>query len=117
MFFGVKVIHTCAVGENDRRIYEELILKVNADSFDEAYEKAENYMEGQTCEYTNLDGEMVRTASIEAVDCFLMYEEENDVQQVYSAFRVNNAGLDESVYYESITQRCEPEDYAAIRSA
>ena len=41
----------------------------------------------------------------------------NDVQQVYSAFRVNNAGLDESVYYELITQRCEPEDYAAIRSA
>ena len=43
MEYGVKVIHTHTVGEEDVRFYEELILKVNASSFDEAYEKAERY--------------------------------------------------------------------------
>ncbi len=44
MRYGVKVIHTHTIGKNDRRIYEELILMVDAESFDHAYEKAEIYM-------------------------------------------------------------------------
>ena len=44
MIYGVKVIHTYMVGEDDQRFYEELILRVKAQSFDEAYEKAEKYM-------------------------------------------------------------------------
>ena len=39
MIYGVKVIHTRSVGEDGRRFYEELILRVEANSFDEAYEK------------------------------------------------------------------------------
>ena len=43
MTYGVKVIHTHVVGENGKKFYEELILRVEADSFDEAFEKAKTY--------------------------------------------------------------------------
>ena len=71
MTYGVKVIHTITVGENDQRYYEELILRVEADSFDNAYEKAESYMKDAACEYKNPKGDTVKTLCIEAVDYFL----------------------------------------------
>ena len=78
MIYGVKVIHTNTVGSDDRRFYEEMILTVNAESFDEAYEKAEKYiqryMQDDVCEYTNIYNETVKTLRIEAVDCFLALE-------------------------------------------
>ena len=72
MTYGVKVIHTHTVSEDDQRYYEELILRVEADSFDDAYEKAENYMKGAVCEYKNQKGQTVKTLNIEAVNCFLL---------------------------------------------
>lgn len=117
MIYGVKVIHTHAVGENDRRYYEELILRVDADSFDDAYEKAEQYMKGAVCEYRNPEGETVRTISIEAVDCFLAYEPEGDVQEVYSSFSCNHSPLSEEEYYKVILSSCEEEELRHLRNS
>ena len=80
MIYGVKVIHTHTVGENDQRYYEELILRVEADSFDDAYEKAELYMKDAVCRYQNQKCDTVKTLSIEAVNCFLAFEPDGDVQ-------------------------------------
>ena len=117
MIYGVKVIHTHTVGENDQRYYEELILRVEADSFDHAYEKAENYMKGAVCEYKNQKGETVKTLNIEAVNCFLAYEPEGDVQEMYSSFSSNNGSLSEEEYYEVISSSCGEEELRPLRNA
>jgi hypothetical protein len=117
MIYGVKVIHSYTVCENVRRYYEELILRVDAVSFDDAYEKAERYMKEAVCEYKNPKGETVKTLSIEAVNCFLAYEPEGDVQEVYSSFSCNHSPLSEEEYYEVISSSCEEEELRPLRNA
>lgn len=116
MIYGVKVIHTHIIGENARRFYEELILRVEAQSFDEAYEKAEKYMQDEVREYTNIYGEKVKTFRIEAVDCFLAYDEEEDVQEVYSSFSTNRSTLTDDEYYEAIISSCAEEELRPLRN-
>ncbi len=117
MIYGVKVIHTRTVGENDRRYYEKLILRVEADSFDDAYRKAECYMKDSACEYINLNGETVKTLSIDAVDCFLAYEMDGDVQEVYSSFSINRSSLTEEEYYKAITFACGEKEMRPLRNS
>ena len=117
MIYGVKVIHTRTVGEHDQRYYEELILRVEADSFDSAYEKAECYMKDAVCEYKNQKGDTVKTLRIEAVNCFLAYEPEGDVQEMYSSFSRNNRSLTEEEYYEAICSSCTEEELRPLRNA
>jgi len=89
---------------------------VNASSFEEAYEKAEYYMQDAVCEYTNVYGETVKTVSIEAVDCFLAVDPENEVQEVYSSFSVNKTLLSEDEYYDTIASPCDEKDLMALRN-
>lgn len=116
MTYGVKVIHTHTVGEDDRRFYEELILKVEADSFDDACAKAADYMKHAVCEYTNPKGETVKTLRIEAVDCFYAFEPDGDVQEVFSSFSRNPGSLSEEEYYQAITSYCGEEDLRSLRN-
>lgn len=116
MQYGVKVIHTHTVGADEYRIYEELILLVNADSFDEAYEKAGRYMHDSICGYVNTNGEVVKTLSIEAIDCFLACEPEADVQEIYSSFSANHTSLSEAEYYTMITDSCDEKELFSLRN-
>ena len=117
MTYGVKVIHTHTVGENDQRYYETLILRVEADSFDDAYKKAELYMKNAVCRYKNPKGDTVKTLSIEAVDCFLAFEPEGDVQEIYSSLSINNSSLTEEEYYKAISSSCGEEELRPLRNA
>lgn len=117
MIYGVKIIHTHTVGESDQRYYEELILKVKADSFNDAYEKAECYMKDAVCEYKNPQGDAVKTLRIEAIDCFLVYESESDVQEMYSSFSINHSSLTEEEYYNAISSPCDEEEPRPLRNA
>lgn len=117
MLYGVKVIHTYTVGDNEKRYYEELILLVNADSFESAYEKADRYMEDTVCEYKNPKGETVKTLCIETVNCFLAFEPEGDVQEVFSSFSSNRTLLTEDAYYEAISSSCDKEELRPLRNA
>lgn len=115
MIYGVKVIHTFTVGENDRRFYEELILTVKAESFDEAYEKAERHMQDYICEYTNPYGETVKTLKIDAIDCFHAYDPDGDVQEVFSTHKTNQSFLSEDAYYKILTYTCDEEELRPLR--
>lgn len=117
MIYGVKAIHTYAVGTEERLFYEELILKVSADSFDAAYEKAEQYLQDQVCEYKNPNGERVKTQKIEVIDCFLAFDPEGDVQEVYSSFSRNDSSLSEEEYYRLFTSPCDKETLYPLRHA
>lgn len=117
MIYGIKVIHIYSVGDDDRRYYEELILRVNAESFDDAYVKAERYMREAVCEYVNPGRETVKTLSIETVDCFLAYEPDGDVQELYSSFSTNSSGLSEEDYYKAITSVCGEKELRVLRNS
>lgn len=117
MIYGVKVIRTLTVGENDQRYYEELILRIVADSFDNAYEKAECYMKDSVYEYKNPKGDTVKIISIKAVDCFIAYAPEGDVQEMYSSFSINNSSLNEEEYYKTISSSCGEEELRPLQNA
>ncbi|MBQ9083705.1 MAG: DUF4288 domain-containing protein [Clostridia bacterium] len=117
MLYGVKVIHIQEVGKAQHRFYEELILTVNARSYDEAYEKAERYMQDAVCNYVNIYGECVKTVQIEATDCFLAFDPENDVQEVYASCSRNCTELSEKEYYRMMTACCEEKELSRLRNA
>ena len=100
MTYGVKAIHILSIGESDRRYYEEIILRVEAASFDDAYRKAAHYLKNNVWDHTNPCGERVKTVEITAVDCFLASDPEGDVQEVFSSFSSNTTPMTEAEYRE-----------------
>ena len=55
-----KLVYKYVVHSQEPQVlYEEQILKINADSFDEAYQKAEKYIESYIDKYTNINGDNV----------------------------------------------------------
>ncbi|MBR3942309.1 MAG: DUF4288 domain-containing protein [Clostridia bacterium] len=115
MKYGVKVIYTYSVGEDCRKFYEEQILSVNAESFDEAYEKAEQYTAEYDAEHTNPKGELVKTEKVEFVDCFLAFDEEGDVQEIYSSTTQNKTSLTDEQFYIAISNQCTNEELYDLR--
>ena len=115
MKYGVKAIYTYSVGQTGKKIYEESILLVEAMSFDEAYEKASAYARDYCFDYTNVDGELVKTELCELLDCFLVYDDDS-VQEVYSTYFENKTCLCEQDFYQAITDKCSVEDVHCLRN-
>ena len=115
MKYGVKVIFTYSVEPDNRRFYEESIYLVNAESFDDAYKMAEKHTNDMDLEYINPSGQKVRTEKIDFVDCFLAFDEENGVQEVYSTIFKNKSSLSENNFYKAITYECDAEELFDLR--
>ena len=115
MKYGVKVILTYSVEPDNRKFYEESIYLVDAETFDDAYEKAEEYTREFELEYTNPKGQKVKTEKIDFVDCFLAFDEEDGVQEIYSVTLKNKSSLSEEDFYEAITNQCDAEEMYDLR--
>lgn len=115
MKYGVKGIYTRSVGEGENNYYEECVFSVKATSFDEACEKAEKYAAKTLGEYRNPSGILVKVEKFEVLDCFLAFDEEEDVQEIYSAFIKNSSSLNEKDFYAIITERCSAENLYDLR--
>lgn len=115
MTFCVKMYTTYFIASKAKRIYEESIVMVDAESFDDAYEKAEEYIEDVDWEYTNKDNETVKIENIEFVDCFKAFDEENGFLEIYSCFRMNKTELDEASFYAAISDCCTPDEIDGLR--
>ena len=55
----------------------------------EAFAKAEEYANTYCFEYINVSGDKVSTEVYSLEDCYLIYEEDNDVREVYSCITGN----------------------------
>ena len=109
--FGVKLIFKYVVNsEMPKVLYEEQILRIKAESFDNAYQKADEYIASYIDKYTNINGDIVEISLYKEVDCFLCYEEDDGIQEVYSGF----LKLDDNVL-KSITTPCETDDLFILR--
>ena len=115
MKYGVKVILTYSVEPDNRKFYEESIYLVDADSFDDAYRKAEEYTREFELEYTNPKGQKVKTEKIDFIDCFLAFDEEDGVQEIYSSTLKNKSSLSDEDFYEAITNQCDAEEMYDLR--
>lgn len=115
MKYGVKVLFTYSVEPDKRKFYEESIYLVEAESFDDAYDKAEKYADGFEAEHINPKGQKVKTEKIDFVDCFIAVDEENGVQEVYSSMFKNRTLLEEDEFYSAITTQCDAEELFDLR--
>ena len=105
MKYGVKVIYTYSVGKDCRKFYEEQILSV----------KAEQYVAGYDAEHTNPKGELVKTVKVDFADCFLAFDEEGDVQEIYSSITKNKTSLIDEQFYIAIKNQCTNEELFDLR--
>ena len=79
MKFSVKIIIKSTV-ESGEVSLEESILMMDADSFDDAYDKAERYVEERgICDaYRNYEGKQVTREIVSYADCFAPFEDDED---------------------------------------
>ena len=96
--YSVKVIIRSTV-ETGEVFLEESILLIKADSFDDAYERAERYIEDNgICDaYRNVKGQLVTSEVVSYADCFLAYDDHEEVTEVYSSIKIPNEALTEKV--------------------
>ena len=88
--YGIKVIYNHTVhSEPQLNFFELQILMIKANSDDEAFAKAEEYAITYCFEYINVSGDKVSTEVYSLEDCYLIYEEDNDVREVYSCITGN----------------------------
>ncbi len=115
MKYSVKVMFTYSIEPDNRKFYEETIYLVDAKSFDDAYEKTEEYTKKFDLEHINPKGQKVKTEKVDFVDCFLAFDEEDGVQEIYSAILKNKSSLSEEDFYEAITNQCDAEEMYDLR--
>ena len=115
-FYGVKLLYRYDVcGEV---FYEESILRVNADSFDDALAKAAQYADDAIItDHINPNGFSVKESVCDIMDCYLIDESENDsdVQEVYSGIMKNRLDVTDEEFTEQVFDQCSDEKLVNIR--
>ena len=104
MKFSVKLIIKSTV-ESGEVSLEESILMMDADSFDDAYDKAEQYVaERGICDtYRNYEGKQVTREIVSYADCFAPFEDDDDeVTEVYSSIIRPDEKLSEETIIETL---------------
>lgn len=112
MRYGVKVIYTYCV--ENKRFFEESILMLQVSSFDDALDKAEDYVKSSESEYENCDDKIVKLEKAEVLDCFLIYEDD-EIVEVYSSFSTNKTSLSDDDFYKAITDIADAEKLYPLR--
>ena len=96
--------------------YEESILQVDASSFDEAYQKAENYVSWMIePQRKNMYGDTVHCSIVDYLDCFQSDNIEDDVQEVYSRIFQNHSEFSETKLVELLSDSCTREEMLPLR--
>lgn len=115
MRYGVKVLFTYSVGDSENIFYEESIFMVEAKSFDDAFEKTEKYVNRSDYNHLNSNNELVRREKVDILDCFIAFDEECDVQEIYSAVTKNKTSLSEREFYDAVTYQCDADEMYDLR--
>ncbi len=112
--YGVKVIYKYEIGQET--FYEEQILKIRAESFDDAFKKAREYAENNIDHNrTNINGDKVKETVCDVVDCYLADDDDSDVQEIFSSIKKNRASLSEEEYIEILGGGCDAEEMYILR--
>ena len=115
MKYSVKLIIKYSV-EKGEVFFEESILMLEAESFDDAYLKAEQWViDNDVCaSYCNLYGKTVQKEIVSYADCFSVYDDD-DVTEVYSSFQKPRPDLPEKTLVAAQTESCGKEELLPLR--
>jgi hypothetical protein len=113
-WYGVKLLYVNkVVGEPDINLldhnyikgyvaYEESVVVIQADTFDSAYQRAEQFAKGNQDDYQNIYGQTIQYRYYDAVDCYLIDEtQELQLQnglEVYSRLIESNITEDPKAF-------------------
>ncbi len=112
--YSIKILFKYTINEI-KEFFEESIIMLKATSFDDAYNKAEEYVqETIPMEWTNQYGQHVLVSVVAYVDCFQIVEDE-EVTEVYSSFRINKSKLGQQEYIKLLTDCCESDELKELR--
>ena len=114
MKYGVKVVYTYLVVEENKRFFEESILLVEACSFDDALCKAETFANDRDLKYVNCAGNVVKLQKIDVLDSFLV-DDVDEIVEIYSSFSLNKTSLSDDDYYTAITDIATSDDLTSLR--
>ena len=113
--YGVKRVCRYAVGKDV--FYEERVLRVHADSFDDAIEKASRYAEASLDNgRINMYGQSVEESVCETMNCYLIEENEAGIEETYSSIMKNQTKMSEEAFLDLLTGGCEREEMNPLRS-
>jgi len=117
-WYSVKLIYKYTVtGEPDPilvdKFYEESVVLVVADSFEEAYKVAESNASMDV--YMNKYGQTVTMELYDAVDCFRFYEQPQALTEVYSTIFSDDANTDIESLVDKRYERCTIEEMHVLR--
>lgn len=114
--YGLKIFFKSVVG--GETFFEESIVFLKAEDFDDAYEKAWKYAKERLSEpYLNIYGERVNESVFDIVDCFEMFDEDTDaVQEIYSCFKKNRNGKPEQEFIDFLSDDCTEEELLPLRA-
>ena len=114
MKYSVKMILKYVV-ESGESFIEETIILLDAGSFDEAYEKAEQYVQesGIAEPYTNMYGKQVRI-EVSYSDCFSVFDDD-DVVEVYSSIKKGTEKLSEEMIVSALDDCCTKDEMLPLR--
>ena len=115
MKYSVKMIvkHSVETGEV---FLEESIILLDADSFDQAYAKAEKYVQENEISgsYENMYGKSVHSEVVSLADCFSVYDDE-DVIEVYPSMFKCSDGLSEDTLVALFENSCTRSEMLPLR--
>ena len=114
MKYSVKLLFRYSVDDGGT-FFEESVVMFDADSFDDAYNKADKYIRDNelTLPYRNIEGKTV-TRQVKAVDCFSVTERD-DGMEVYSSFRKNRNLMPDDVFADMLLDFSTAEELIPLR--
>lgn len=115
MYYSVKMLIRHAV-ESGEVFFEESIIMLEADSFDDAYVKAEKYAKDNEIDisYENMYGKHVESKVVSFTDCFSICDDE-DVIEVYSSMIKCRNDLPEDSVIAFFEETCDRQDMLPLR--
>lgn len=115
MKYSVKMLIRHAV-ESGEVFFEESIIMLEADSFDDAYVKAEKYAKDNEIDisYENMYGKHVESKVVSFTDCFSICDDE-DVIEVYSSMIKCRNDLPEDSVIAFFEETCDRQDMLPLR--
>jgi hypothetical protein len=95
--------------------FEESILLVQAFSFEEAYNSAENKAKNDNDVYENKYGQVVKREFLESIDCFHLFDSPLSGIEIYSAFFRKGQGEDEKILLDQRYNYCKGDELHPLR--
>ena len=112
--YGVKVVYRYEV--DGEVFYEETVVRLRADSFDDAIDRAAEWAWNRVDdEHVNPEGAKVTETVCDAFQCYQVFEDGEEVEETFSRILKNKTGLPEPAFMDVLTDSLSRDEMRPIR--